>query len=357
MAEEQNYVVGRGKLYFGQYATGTRVAAGQRYFGNTPELSLSQSEDVLDHYSAEGGVRVKDDSITLQNDSSGSFTCDNIQNENLALWFRGSTTDQIETGSVTATGTITFSVAVPTAGDDITINGTTITFVAADPAGDEILIAGTVAAQGIAVTNYVNAHPELGVTASDNGAGVVTISAAYPGADGNAITLAKTGTNIAVSGANLSGGTDVTEDIENVTRGLYYQLGVTAAKPQGLRNIGTVSITGVADTSFTVDYDLGRIYLHPDAPDIADGDDIEVNYGVQAGTDEVVIASTDVIEGELAFFADNPAGDNRDYFWPRVRLSPDGDYALKGDDWQTMGFNFEILLRDSATERQYIVKR
>lgn len=356
MAEEQNYVVGRGRLYFGQYATGTRVAQGQRYFGNTPELSLAQSEDVLDHYSAEGGVRVKDDSITLQNDSSGSFSCDNIQNENLALWFRGATASQVETGSVTATGTITFSVAVPSDGDDVTINGTTITFVAADPAGDEVLIAGTIGAQATALANYINAHPELGVTA-EVAAAVVTISAAYPGDAGNDITLAKTGTNIAVSDTNLAGGTDVTEDITNVTRGLYYQLGVTASKPQGLRNVGTVTITGVADTSFTVDYALGRIYLHPDAPDIADGDDIEVNYGVQAGTDEVVIASTDVIEGELAFFADNPAGTNRDYFWPRVRLSPDGDYALKGDDWQTMSFNFEILLRDSATQRQYIVKR
>lgn len=356
MAEEQNYVVGRGKLYFGKYAPGTRVATGQRYFGNTPELSLSQSEDVLDHYSAEGGVRVKDDSITLQNDSSGSFTCDNIQNENLALWFRGETEQQVETGSASATGTVTFSTAVPSEDDTVTINGTVITFKTTASGPNEITIPGTIGATATALGNFVNAHPELGVTASVNTA-TVTLTAATPGEGGNAITLAKSGTNIAVSGATLTGGVDVTETLSNVTRGLYYQLGVTTSKPQGLRNIGAVTITGVDAESYTVDEATGRIYLHPDADDIVDGDDLEVNYGVQAGIDEVVIASTDVIEGELAFFSDNPAGDNRDYFWPRVRLSPDGDYALKGDDWQTMGFNFEILVRDSATERQYIVKR
>ena len=73
MAEEMNYVVGRGRLFFGQFRPSTRVARGQLYFGNTPALSLSQNEDTLDHYSSEGGVRVKDASVSLQNDSSGSF--------------------------------------------------------------------------------------------------------------------------------------------------------------------------------------------------------------------------------------------------------------------------------------------
>jgi hypothetical protein len=28
-------------------------------------------------------------------------------------------------------------------------------------------------------------------------------------------------------------------------------------------------------------------------------------------------------------------------------MSPDGDYALVGDDWQTMGFTFEALTKGS----------
>jgi hypothetical protein len=114
-SHENNYVVGRGRLFFGQFKPSTRVPKGQRYLGNTPELSLSQSEDTLDHYSSEGGIRVKDASVTLQNDSSGSFQCDDISPENLALWFLGEVVARIEAGSTRASGTVVFSTAAPAA--------------------------------------------------------------------------------------------------------------------------------------------------------------------------------------------------------------------------------------------------
>lgn len=360
MADEMNYVVGRGRLFFGQFKPNTRDPRGQLYFGNTPALSLSQSEDTLDHYSSEGGVRVKDASVSLQNDSSGSFQCDNISLENLALWFRGFTTTNIEAGSASATGTITFSTAVPVDGDSVTINGQEITFVDEDPVGLQVEIAGTIAAQATALANFINdLTSTLGVTATANAA-VVTITANTPGAGGNAITLVKnaaTPANITVSGATLAGGTSTTEEIGNVERGRWYQLGKTDDLPQGVRRIGSVVITGVDAASYTVDADAGRIYIKPEAEDIVDGDDLEVAYGIRAGVDDIVIARSDVIEGEMQFVANNAAGLNSDYFWPYVKLSPDGDFSLKGDEWQAMTFNFEILKRDALIERQYITRR
>lgn len=358
--DEMNYVVGRGRLFFGQFKTGTRTPRGQLYFGNTPALSLSQSEDTLDHYSSEGGVRVKDASVSLQNDSSGSFQCDNISLPNLALWFRGYQTTNIEAGSGYATGTITFSTAVPADGDKVTINGQDITFVAADPTGMEVLIAGTIAGQATALANFINdMSSALGVTASV-AAAVVTLTAVAPGAAGNAITIAKTAAtpaNITVSGATLAGGTDATETLADVERGRWYQLGVTSDLPQGVRRIGSVTITGVSADSFTIDADAGRIYINEDATDIVDGDDLAVNYGVKAGVDDIVVARSDTIEGEMTFIANNAAGSNDDYFWPYVKLTPDGDFALKGDEWLNITFNFEILKRDSLVERQYITRR
>lgn len=358
--EDMNYVVGRGRLFFGQFKTGTRTPRGQLYFGNTPALSLSQSEDTLDHYSSEGGVRVKDASVSLQNDSSGSFQCDNISLPNLALWFRGYQTTNVETGSGYGTGTITFSTAVPADGDKVTINGQDITFVDADPSGMEVLIAATIGEQATALANFINdMSAALGVTASV-AAAVVTLTAIAPGAAGNAITLAKTAVtpaNITVSGATLAGGTDATETVADVERGRWYQLGVTADLPQGVRRIGSVTITGISADSFTIDADAGRIYINEDATDIVDGDDLEVNYGVKAGVDDIVIARSDTIEGEMTFIANNAAGANDDYFWPYVKLTPDGDFSLKGDEWMTVTFNFEILKRDSLVERQYITRR
>lgn len=357
MADAMNYVVGRGRLFFGQFLANTRTARGQLYFGNTPALSLNQSEDTLDHYSSEGGVRVKDASVSLQNDSGGSFQCDNISLDNLALWFRGYKKVNIEAGSAYATGTVTLATAVPTEGDKVTIGGTDLTFSDDGLGPMEVLIGGTLDATATNLANAINElSTALGVTASASSA-VVTITSTAPGTGGNAIALAKTGTNITVSGANLAGGADVTETLSNVQRGRWYQLGVTDDLPQGVRGIGTVTITGVAAGSITVDAAAGRIYLKEDASDIVDGDDLEVEYGVVAGVDDIVIARSDTIEGEMTFIANNAAGSNDDYYWPYVKLSPDGDLSLKGDEWMTMTFNFEVLKRDELTERQYITRR
>lgn len=110
-----------------------------------------------------------------------------------------------------ATGTVTFSTAVPAANDTVTINGVVVTFkAAADPDENEVTIGGTLAATATNLKNFVNAHRndfgiDGGVTATSSGA-VTTVRS--PGLAGNAVTLAKSGTNIAVSGATLSGGTD-----------------------------------------------------------------------------------------------------------------------------------------------------
>lgn len=360
MADPVNdYVVGRGRLFFGQFKPGTRTAKGEKYFGNTPALSLAQDEETLDHYNSDAGVRVKDATVTLQNDSSGSFQCDNISDANLALWFRGVVERRVEAGSASATSTITFSTAVPAEGDKVTIGGEDIVF-SADPAPNEVDIAATIGAQATALANYINATPSLGVTATVVGP-VVTLTAISPGTGGNGITLAKTAAtpgNITVGAATLTGGADVEETITAIERGLWYQLGSTDATPQGVRGIGTVEIADIAEDSYVVETATGRIYFKPEAEDIVDGvTDAVISYGVSAGVEDIVIAKGETIEGALRFIANNAAGTNRDYFWPYVKLTPDGDFALKGDDWQNMTFNFEILLRDETVERQYITKR
>lgn len=354
---ENNYVVGRGRLFFGQYRTGTRVSRGQRYLGNSPELSVSQSEDMLDHYSSEGGVRVKDASVTLQNDSSGSFQLDDMSPENMALWYLGEVVSRVETGSALASGTVTFSTAAPSEGDTVTVNGVEFTF--SDTPGANVIspLPTTIGDAATALAAEVNAlSTVLGVTATVATA-VVTIRAVAAGTDGNDITLAKEGTNIAVSGATLAGGTNLTETLTQVELGRYYQLGKTVGTPQGVRNISSVSITGVDPASYTVDAATGRILLHSDADDIVAGSSLTVSYGVLPQTETLVIAKGTSIEGELFYKADNPAGENDDHFWPYVKITPDGDFALKGDEWQTVTFNFEILKRDDNTERVYITRR
>lgn len=90
MPKADNYVLGRGRLYFAPFQTGTQTPSHLRYIGNTSEINISISSDILAHYSSESGVREKNDSVTVQTERTGSFVTDNVDADNLALFFFGS---------------------------------------------------------------------------------------------------------------------------------------------------------------------------------------------------------------------------------------------------------------------------
>jgi len=247
----KNYVLGRGRAFFNRFTqeaidagiSSSTVGVGERYLGNTPEFSTTSQGEDLDHFDSDSGVRVKDSSVQLQLDRTGSFTCDNIDKENLALMFLGSANSVTQTAQTAATYTVT------------------------------------------------------------------------------------------------------------VRRGMFYQLGETASLPTGLRNVASVTCGSGAGFStvitpsgnFEVDEVLGRIYVLPNAANITDDMQVRFTFNTVASTRDQIISSSNSIYGALKFIANNPVGINRDYYYPYVKIAPDGDYNLKGDDWQSMGFTFEIL--------------
>lgn len=122
-----------------------------------------------------------------------------------------------------ATGTITQSSAAPSDGDTVTVNGRVYTFKTALSTGptvpDQVLAGANVTAAAANLAAALNAGAGVGVNYSvgtlinqdvsaTSNAGVVTVSARNPGDEGNAITLAESGSNTAVSGGTLSGGSD-----------------------------------------------------------------------------------------------------------------------------------------------------
>lgn len=261
----KSYVLGKGKVFFDRYPNGVTITAttqgeGERYLGNTPEFSTSASTESLDHYSSEGGVKTKDDSVQLSLDRTGKMVCDNISADNVALFFLG--------------------------------------------------------------------------------------------------------TKSTVAQAAQSGLSTLFAD---VNRGRFYQAGVSADNPAGLRNIKTVVLkkettpgSGTYDVTITMsgnyqyDAELGRLYIEAAAPDIANGTDLKLEFATDASSREQVISGSSSIYGALRFVSDNPKGANRDYYFPYVKLAPDGDYALKGDEWQQIGFTFEITKKADNIESAYI---
>ena len=112
------------------------------------------------------------------------------------------------TGDVTgvkSTGTVTFT-GLPVADETITVNAIVYTFKVSASTATQITIGADATATASNAASKIEAN-DTAVDAS-NVAGVLTITAAATGEYGNAITLAKTATNTAVSGATLSGGVD-----------------------------------------------------------------------------------------------------------------------------------------------------
>lgn len=240
-----NYTLGKGEIHFGQFLPSTQTPRGERYFGNTPELSFSAEQENLDHYSSDRGIRIKDQSVVLQLDYKGSFITDNISPENLAAFFLG-----------------------------------------------------------------------------DN--------------------LKTTVTSTPVTG----------ESFPDIEKGLTYQLGTSSTYPAGVRKISsfvlkkgaTVLVSGV---DYVVDTDLARFTILETSVTLSNLDDLTADYTILASTRDRIISKSSTIEGSLRFIAVNPAGAQIDYFMPWVKITPNGDFAVKGEEWQQLPFTIEILKKGS----------
>ena len=365
MTDFKNYTLGRGRVYFSRFIAGTQTPEGFLYIGNTPEFNLSIESEDLPHYSSDEGIREKDDGVTLEVTRTGSMITDNINPENVALFFFGSNSvlstaavptltvtlgavipgrsyavgatpenlvgyrgldpasfSVVAAGGVAATGTVTFA-DTGDLNDTVTINGQIYKLVTALAAPNDVLIGGSGAATASNLAAAINAGVGSGtvygsatvantaVNATLAGT-VINLTAKASGTGGNAITLTKAGTDITVSGATLAGGS------------------------------GTGGATFTIEDDYLIDFDTGRLEI-VDGGAIEAGDALDITFGTLASTQEVVMSGTAAVEGALQYVANNPKGKNFDYMMGYVNIRPNGDYALKGDEWQQIPFTIDIL--------------
>lgn len=239
--ETKQHTYGSGEVSFARFLPGTQTPGAFRYLGNTPEFSLTAEQETLDHFDTDHGIRTRDDSVVISQTMGGSIVTDNINQENVALFFTGTT------------GLIT---------------------------------------QASATAQVMN------------------------------VAAVQFGT---------------------------YQIGATDQNPTGVRHATVASVTSnpigtsyVAGTDYVVDGISGTITFI-EGGTLNEDDPVIVTYSVAASTRTQVISGNESIEGALRFKSFNPKGPRTDYLMPYVRLAPDGDFALKGDDWLTIPFNLDVL--------------
>ncbi|MEL4071753.1 hypothetical protein WKW50_16535 [Ochrobactrum sp. GPK 3] len=163
---------------------------------------------------------------------------------------------------------------------------------------------------------------------------------------------------LTIAAATVSG-----EVVGPVIAGLTYQLGMTDANPSGARNIDestpiVVTDAGSAGTTYdegddyTFNYALGRLTIVAGGA-IPAGATIEVDYATLEHKRDRVVSGSESVSGALRYIAFNPVGKNYDWYMPYVKISPNGDFSVKGDEWQQIPLSIEIL-KLSPKEAIYI---
>lgn len=222
-----NLTLGRGELWFAPFLPGTTTlpaGGGYRFLGNVPEFNVNVTAENLDHYGSTRGVRELDRSIPVSTNRSATISCEDIDQENLALFFLGD-------------------------------------------------------------------------------AGIVAQTSA----------------------------TTLTETFADVVVGRRYFVGVTASNPTGYRSLTTPVLkkgvaTLVAGTDYSIDAERGFIDILGGG--VADGDDVTLEFGRAAVSRTQVITGSMAAEGAFKYIAYPAEGKPIDFFMPRVKISPNGDFSL-----------------------------
>lgn len=143
-----------------------------------------------------------------------------------------------------------------------------------------------------------------------------------------------------------------TETLDSIKAGHTYKLGISPSNPAGYfgidatgfavaTNPGAVAL--VADTDYTVDLLNGTITFISGSLLAVDAADIDVTYAVAGSTRDRVISGSEPVEGAMMYITKNPKGADAVFFMPYVKITPNGDYALKGDEWQQIPLSLEVL--------------
>lgn len=125
-----------------------------------------------------------------------------------------------------------------------------------------------------------------------------------------------------------------------------YQVGISNTNPTGRRNIANVAVkVGVAVKVLGTDYNLiaerGLVEVIQGGT-IASGATVEVTYDQVAHSIERTVSGANAVKGAVMFVAYNSEGEDTDYRMMDCQISPDGEFAIKTDEWQQLPFKLMI---------------
>jgi len=312
----ENYTLGRGMLYWDPWDATNLRYEGERALGNAPEISINMNATFLDHYSSMSGFKSKDKTVVNELAPQITFALDELVSDNWQMLVFGNKS------------TITQSA------DDSN------TLAIASPLKDRYYDLGLRAIASTRITH-----------------GTVTGGPFQVGETITGGTSSKTAVVVEVGSGFLivntvSGAFTGTPTFEEITGGTSSAKATTTSSNVAVSGVISLKTTSgstyyTAGTDYTVDAVSGRVYF-PSTSTIVEGTSLTANFGVAATTYDKITALTAVgQDGKIRYVSDNPVGGANEMIIWKVRIKPNGDTALIGDDWARLPFQGDIL-RDAT---------
>ncbi len=310
----ENYVLGRGSLFWDPWDPINKVYAGERHLGNAPEVSVNMNVTFLDHFSSMSGFKAKDKTTISEIAPMISFTLDELDSDNWKLLVFGDS----NVVNQSAADNLSLVIAAPLKNRTYNLNARNLQA--------KRLEHGTITGAG-----FTKGETVTGGTSAATG---VVLSTSNTLTDKHVILGTVTGTF--QSGEVITGGTS--SSTATTTSAVVIVPGIVTVKT----TVGSTYY--VQNQDFTVDTNSGTLLIT--AASTISGS-ITVQYGCAAVTYTRITSLTNIgQEGKVRFVSDNPEGGQYELTAWRVRVKPSGDTALIGDDWAQMQFEGDIL-RDS----------
>jgi hypothetical protein len=263
----EDYTVGRGRLYISELDANKQPTLGWRFLGNAPQMNVTVEVETLPHQDSTEGLRSTDLELVLTQTATASLQLDEINFNNLALFFSGVTQ--------------TYDNSAAAAGGGVTGNGNLVVY---EQGRWYDVFKGTTGAPS---SNSHNAR--------------------------------------------------------------MYDIGVVSIRPAGG---GTPFVEG---TDYRVDQVLGRIFIIKGGAitgsptGTAYDMNVAANTGADVSVDEVRTLTQTAITVAMKFIHINANGNAiAEYHFHQIRLKPEGDLAMIGDEYSTLGLQGVAEKNESA---------
>lgn len=312
----ENYTLGRGMLYWDPWDATNLRYEGERALGNAPEISINMNATFLDHYSSMSGFKSKDKTVVNELAPQITFALDELVSDNWQMLVFGNKS----TVTQAADDSNTLAIASPLKDRyyDLGLRAIASTRITHGTVTGGPFTVGETITGGTSSKTAVVVEVGSGFLIVNTVSGAFTVGPTFEQITGgtSSAKATTTSTNVAVSGV---------VSLKTTTGSTYY----------------------TATTDYTVDATTGRIYF-PSTSTIVEGTSLTVNFGVAASTYTKITALTAVgQDGKIRYVSDNPVGGANEMIIWKVRIKPNGDTALIGDDWARLPFQGDIL-RDAT---------